>query len=95
MCFCGGANGPYRQGDYGDPDDSAADRHPPEDFGNALRPESCWIEGGLRTGAGRKRGHARQEDMSAGGATHARAPVVAAVKIDIRVPSNQRNSRQS
>ena len=59
----GGANRPYGQSDYGDPDNSAGDRHPPEDFGNALSRAPCGIERGLRTGAARERQRAYQEDM--------------------------------
>ena len=63
MRFGGGANCPYRQGDYGDPDNSAGDRHPPEDFGYAFSRAACGIERRLRTGAARERQHTYGEDM--------------------------------
>jgi hypothetical protein len=58
----GGANGPYSQGDYRDPDDSGANCHPPKDFGDAFSRAASGIERRLRTGAPRKRHHAYQED---------------------------------
>ena len=64
MRFGGGANGPYRQGDYRDPDDSAANRHPPEDFGDAFSRAPSRIERRLPTGATGERQRTYQENMS-------------------------------
>ena len=63
MRFGRGANGPYRQGDYGDPDSNAGDYHPPEDFGDALSRAPCRIERRLRTGATRERQRTYQKNM--------------------------------
>ena len=64
MGLGGGANGPQGQGDYRDPDNSADDRHPPEDFGDAFSRVPSRIERRLRTGATGERQRTYQEDMS-------------------------------
>ena len=60
----GGANGPYRQGDHCDPDDSAANCHPPEDFGDAFSRAPSRIKRRLRSGATGERQRTYQENMS-------------------------------
>lgn len=64
MRFGGGARGPYRQADYRDPDDSAANRHPPEDFGDAFSCAPSRIKRRLRSGATGERQRTYQENMS-------------------------------